>query len=70
VAIFLDEAPPADTLAHVIAPAGEEVRIGVREIYVHYGEGMARSRLKIPAAKAGTARNINTISRLAALASA
>jgi uncharacterized protein (DUF1697 family) len=70
VAIFLDEPPPADTLAHVIAPDGEEVRLGVREIYVHYGESMARSKLKIPAAKTGTARNINTITRLVALAGA
>jgi uncharacterized protein (DUF1697 family) len=70
VAIFLDEPPPADTLSRVIAPDGEEVRIGVREIYVHYGEGMARSKLKIPAAGAGTARNINTVTRLVALAGA
>jgi uncharacterized protein (DUF1697 family) len=70
VAIFLDEPPPADTLAHVIAPGGEEVRVGAREIYVHYGETMARSRLRIPAARAGTARNINTVTRLVALAGA
>jgi hypothetical protein len=29
---------------------------------------MGRSRLKIPAAKAGTARNINTITKLAEMA--
>ncbi len=69
VVIFLDEPPPADTLAHVVAPDGEEVGVGTREIYVHYGESMARSRLKIPAAKAGTARNINTVTRLTAMAS-
>lgn len=68
VAIFLDEPPPADALEHVVAPDGEEVRLGVREIYVHYGEGMARSRLRIPAAKHGTARNLNTVARLAAMA--
>ena len=48
--------------------ADEEIRLGRREIYVHYGNGMGRSRLKIPAAKAGTARNINTISKLAEMA--
>lgn len=68
VAIFLDEPPPSDTLASVVAPDGEEVRVGAREIYVAYGESMARSRLKIPAARSGTARNINTINRLAAMA--
>lgn len=41
----------------------------MRAIYLHYGEGLARSKLKMPAAKTGTARNINTITRLAALAS-
>jgi uncharacterized protein (DUF1697 family) len=70
VAIFLDEPPPADTLAQVVAPDGEEVRLGAREIYVRYGETMGRSRLRIPAARAGTARNINTVTRLVALASA
>jgi hypothetical protein len=29
---------------------------------------MGRSKLRIPAAKAGTARNINTVSRLVAMA--
>jgi uncharacterized protein (DUF1697 family) len=29
---------------------------------------MARSKLKIPAAKTGTARNMNTVAKLAAIA--
>ena len=69
VAIFLDEPPPGDSLERATGRAGEEVRLGRREVYVHYGDGMARSRLKIPAARAGTARNINTIARLADMAS-
>jgi uncharacterized protein (DUF1697 family) len=44
------------------------VKLGPREIYVHYGDGMAKSKLKIPAAKAGTARNINTVAKLAEMA--
>ena len=43
----------------------EEIAPGAREIYVHYGGGMADSKLKIPAAIAGTARNMNTIAKLA-----
>lgn len=70
VAIFLDKPPPADTLKHVTGQAGEELRLGKREIYVHYGDGMAQSRLKIPAAKAGTARNMNTIAKLVEIANA
>ncbi len=68
VAFFFNEPPPADTLSLVRgAVAGEEVRLGKREIYVHYGAGMARSKLKIPAREAGTARNMNTIAKLAEL---
>ena len=44
------------------------MRLGKREIYVAYGAGMGRSKLKIPAAAKGTARNINTIVKLAELA--
>ena len=68
VAIFLDAAPPADALKHSVGRVSEEMRLGVREIYVHYGDGMADSKLKIPAAKAGTARNMNTIAKLTQLA--
>ncbi|MBA2668193.1 MAG: DUF1697 domain-containing protein [Trueperaceae bacterium] len=67
VGVILDGPPPADFLDHVVAPDGEEVRGGVREIYVHYGAGMGTSKLKLPAAKAGTARNMNTVARLVAM---
>ena len=67
VAIFLDDEPPSDTLSTLRGVNGEEVRLGKREIYVHYGAGMARSKLKIPAAVAGTARNMNTVAKLAEL---
>ena len=69
VVIFLDGKPPSDTLEHVSGQADERVALGRREIHVAYGEnGIGRSKLKIPAAKAGTARNINTIARLAEMA--
>ena len=70
VAIFLDDVPPSDALDIVSGLHGEEMRLGMREIYIHYGGGMAGSKLKIPAAKAGTARNINTVGMLAAMAKA
>ncbi len=68
LAVFLDKPPPATCLAEISGQAGEEVRLGKREIYVHYGEGMAKSKLRIPAAADGTARNMNTIAKLTALA--
>lgn len=70
VAIFLDTAPPKDALKAATGINGERMHLGVREIYVHYGDGMADSKLKIPAAKTGTARNIHTVSKLAQLCGA
>ena len=66
--ILLDDPPPADALERATGVKDEEMRLGVREIYVHYGEGMGASKLKIPAAKTGTARNINTIAKLTEMA--
>lgn len=68
MAVFLDRAPPADTLAGLRGKKDEEVRLGRREIYIHYGDGMGQSKLVIPAAKAGTARNMNTVAALAKMA--
>jgi uncharacterized protein (DUF1697 family) len=68
MAIFLDAAPPKDTLAGVRGQKDEQIRLGRREIYVHYGEGMAKSKLVIPASKIGTARNMNTVAVLAKMA--
>jgi uncharacterized protein (DUF1697 family) len=70
VAIFLDTPPPRDALKALSGQKSEEVKLGRREIYVHYPEGMGISKLKIPAATAGTARNMNTIAKLAEMAAA
>jgi uncharacterized protein (DUF1697 family) len=68
MAVFLDRAPPADTLAGVRGQKDEKIKLGRREIYVHYGDGMGQSKLVIPAAKLGTARNMNTVATLAKMA--
>jgi uncharacterized protein (DUF1697 family) len=68
VALFLDKAPAADALESVRGQKGEKIRLGRREIYIHYGDGMASSKLVIPAGKAGTARNMNTVATLAKMA--
>lgn len=68
VVIFLDEPPPRDSLDHAGGVKDEAMRLGTREIYVHYGSGMATSRLRIPAASSGTSRNMNTVVKLAGLA--
>jgi uncharacterized protein (DUF1697 family) len=68
-AIFLDRRPPRDALEHAIGKSDEEMRLGNREIFVHYRSGMGRSRLRVPAARMGTARNMNTVAKLAEIAS-
>ena len=45
VAIFLNEHPPANALEAATGQRDEEMRLGLREIYVLYGQGMADSRL-------------------------
>jgi uncharacterized protein (DUF1697 family) len=67
--IFLNERPPRDALEHAVGVKDEQMRLGKREIYVHYPSGAGRSKLKIPAAKSGTARNMNTVAALAEMAS-
>jgi uncharacterized protein (DUF1697 family) len=66
--IFLDRRPPRDALDHAVGQGDEKFRLGEREIFVHYPSGMGRSKLRIPAAKMGTARNMNTVAKLAEMA--
>lgn len=68
VAIFLDSHPAPGALEAASGAKDEQMRLGVREIYVHYPTGMGESKLKIPAANDGTARNMNTIAKLAEMA--
>lgn len=70
VAVFLDDAPPADALEQAKGLRNERVALGRREIYIDYRDvdGMRDSKLQIPAAKAGTGRNMNTVAKLAEMA--
>jgi uncharacterized protein (DUF1697 family) len=76
------EAPPAKVgvaflgrkvteakVKQVEIPGKEEVAAGRREVYIHFPDGMGRSRLKLPKAFGpATIRNANTVARLAAMA--
>jgi uncharacterized protein (DUF1697 family) len=68
MAFFLHEPPAAGALAVLKNHTKEQLRLGLREIYVHYPDGQGQSRLILPAAKAATARNMNTIAKLAQMA--
>lgn len=67
LAILLDRKPAKDALAQATGQSDEEMSIGIREIYVYYKSGIGCSKLRIPAAKDGTARNMNTISKMVEL---
>ena len=44
------------------------MRLGKGEIFVHYASGIGKSKLKIPIARRGSARNMSTIAKLADMA--
>lgn len=70
VAVFLDSPPPPGWRAGVTGVAREQLAAGKREIFIHYPDGQADTKLKMPAFAAGTARNMNTVTKLAEMADA
>lgn len=67
VVLFTDGVPSLEGVRH---QAGEVLALGRREIFIDYVDGMAGSKLVVPATKSGTARNMNTVRKLAELARA
>lgn len=66
--LFFDRPPPEAALAAIAVPAREEVRPAGREVYVHCPDGMGRSKLDLSRLGVATARNLNTVAKLAAMA--
>ncbi len=67
---FLPHAAEADAVQSAKGQKNEEIDASGREIFVHYPDGVGESRLRIPAAERGTARNLNTVRKLAEMARA
>ena len=67
MAHFIAEPPTDAMLAEARDVAGERLALGPRLIYVSYGEGIGKTKLKLPAVKTGTARNLNSVARMAEL---
>ncbi|MBL9058579.1 MAG: DUF1697 domain-containing protein [Mangrovicoccus sp.] len=65
--LFLQAPPDPGAIARARHRTDEELAPGRREIYLHTPSGIGRSRLRLPAMDEGTARNLNTVARLAAL---
>jgi uncharacterized protein (DUF1697 family) len=69
VGILLGLTPVPKTItAQFIITGSEKVVPGKREVFIHYPDGMGRSKLKNPPSlKGGTMRNINTLAGLVSL---
>ncbi len=67
MAHFIDEKPAKAMIDAARDVAGERLALGRRLIYVSYGEGIGKTKLKLPAVKQGTARNMNSVARMAEL---
>lgn len=67
MAHFIDERPTKAMLEEARDVQGERLALGPRLIYVSYGEGIGKTKLKLPAVKQGTARNMNSVAKIAEL---
>ena len=68
VAIFLDKTPAAEWRTMVTGVTHERLAAGAREIFIHYPDGQAETKLKAPVLAIGTGRNMNTVAKLAEMA--
>lgn len=62
--MFLDEALKKGALDQVKTPGGETLALVGREIYMHFPNGMGKSKLVVPYRDIGTARNLNTTRKM------
>jgi uncharacterized protein (DUF1697 family) len=67
MAHFIEHKPAQSMIDDARDVAGERMALGPRLIYVSYGEGIGKSKLKLPAVKQGTARNMNSVAKIAEL---
>ena len=66
--VFLPKPVRSTVLAEIVIQGREEIQAVGREVFVHYPDGMGRSKLKLPFATDGTTRNLNTVGKLLAMA--
>jgi len=64
---FIDEKPAQAMLDEARDVQGERLALGPGCIYVSYGNGIGKTKLKLPAVKLGTARNMNSVAKIADL---
>lgn len=67
--LFLDQKPPADLEAIASGVNGEKLRAADREIFIFYPDGLGATKLSFDKQKIhGTARNMNTVTKVAQMA--
>jgi uncharacterized protein (DUF1697 family) len=66
-AYFIDKQPVQAMLDEARDINGERLALGPRVIYISFGDGIGKTRLKLPAVKKGTARNMNSVAKIADL---
>lgn len=64
---FHDSAPSADLIAQCRDVQGERLALIGRELFVDYGDNIRHTKLKLPGKTERTARNMNTVRKIAAL---
>ena len=67
MAYFIDEEPTQAMIDEARDVKEERLALGPRVIYINYGGGIADSKLKMPILKQGTARNMNSVAKIAEL---
>lgn len=66
--LFLTNSTNSDILEHYENSGPEKIVVSGKEWYIHFPNGMGRSKLKLPKTlEQGTLRNINTIRKLVEL---
>jgi len=67
MAYFVEEKPVQAMIDDARDVKEERLALGPRVIYISYAGGIADSKLKMPILKLGTARNMNSVARIAEL---
>lgn len=67
VAHMINRQPKQAMLDEARHVKDERMALGPRALYIAYGEGMGSSKLALPVFAEGTARNMNSVGKIAAL---
>lgn len=62
---FPQATPAPDLIAGCRDMGDERLSLGVRELYVDYGDGIRFTKLKIPGKEDRTGRNMNSVRKMA-----